>query len=117
MAFCLLASLSGLEGKILQSGIHVWSRFWVRFQGNDTSRIVVIFDVDNTFGTFAWELYEGTKAKTAWLDDFTKIPLVHWYNSTARDSEEIGRIRNLIVSPGAADRIRSQVNRGISQLK
>lgn len=116
MSFALLLSLFGYEGKIKQSGIHTWSEFWVPFRRADSTEIILISKVDNTFNSLFWEIAPSGLNKADWINDFGTGEQIAWYNRKCRSSEQIQKVQNIIVSDSSAVRIDKTVEKKIEEL-
>ncbi len=110
MSFALLLSLYSYDSKIVQEGIHVWSEFWLGFTTVDGKAISLIAKVDNTFDTVIWEKAPD-RNKTKWLINYGAIKMVKWYNSKARESQELALVQKIIVAGKSQYRINLLVQR------
>lgn len=104
MAFSLFMGLYGYKSKIVQTGIHVTSDFWLILTNSSGGKTTLIAQVDNTYDTIYWEKVNGTKFK-AWYNDMGSIQMVNWYNKKARSKSELKLVKSILLGPVAAKRI------------
>lgn len=105
MAFTIIMSFYGYEGKIKQSGIHTWSEFWIELTGVDGVKISLTTIVDNTFDIIKWNLLEPNIEKTDWMADIGQGEMIEWYNSIAHSEDERRRVQQIQISEATAFRI------------
>ncbi|UCE03032.1 MAG: hypothetical protein JSW67_02225 [Candidatus Latescibacterota bacterium] len=113
MAFCLLLSFFGHEGKIVQSSNHVWSEFCIPFTRSNGETILVHLEVDNTYDTFRWEAVASDLDVSTWLDTHPDRGHQRWYNSIARSETERARVARIQMPTASQRRIEDLVVRAL----
>jgi hypothetical protein len=109
MAFCLILSLAGFQGKIRQEGIHVWSSFWITFINDEGKDLSLVANVDNTFDILTWSITPEIK-KEKWIKEHKGNQSLKWYNGRARSKDEINSVEQIKVGNRAMKRIDKQVS-------
>ena len=109
MAFVLTMELLGYKGKVVSSGNHSWSAFWVTFINKEGQKQLIEMEVDNTFNGMQGNPLATESNFTAWQKDIEDRKLPRWYNQKAHSLSEKEKVKNLIVSEPVAARIEKQV--------
>ena len=110
MAFVCLLDLLSFEGKVMASGAHSWSEFWLSFRKKAGGDIPIIAHVDNTYNSISFEETSSNRLNS-WRNNFGTTREASWYNLKAHSRIEKQRISNFRVSEIAKRRISDSVNR------
>jgi hypothetical protein len=109
MAFVLLLSLYDFHGKIKQTGVHVWSEFWLPFASEKGPSRVIVARIDNTFDEISWHPIGPNQLEKDWSHDLGDGAQVQWYNRIASSEAQRRKVRRTPVEKTAAGRIRNLV--------
>jgi hypothetical protein len=114
MAFVCLLDLIGFKGKVVASGAHSWSEFWLSFGKIAGGEVPIIARVDNTYNSLSFE-ETALNGLNSWTNNFGNTKEAGWYNQKAHSGIEKQRIRNFRVSENAKRRISDSVGRFYKQ--
>lgn len=109
MAFVALLETMGYSGKVVVSGNHSWSEFWVAMKSTANEDNIFLVKTDNTFDAINWQKSNGT-THSAWLQDTGDAGnSTVWYNDKAHSAIEQNSIRSFQVPAEAADSIEQKL--------
>ena len=115
MAFTLLMSFYGYQGKIYQSSIHTWSEFWVELVDIDQTYKRFSVSVDNTFDIMEWKPLRLNIEISDWIADIGQGEKIRWYNAVAHSEDEKKQVEEIQVTEKAALRIQNLIEKYIGK--
>jgi hypothetical protein len=109
MSFTAILSSWGYEAKIVQSGIHTFSRVLVSFTNVAGGTLILSAKVDNTFDSVNWEVRTPPVDVHEWRHDIGEGTQIEWYNTQALDESQLDALEAIGVSESTRSRILSMI--------